>query len=333
MIGSSGLFRQALDLAERVAPSACPVIITGETGTGKELFAKYIHAHSRRASHHYIPLNCAAVPTDLLESELFGCVKGAFTSAYSNRDGLVHQAEKGTLFLDEIAEMPLLMQPKLLRFLQEKTYRKLGNNAEESSDVRVIAACNRNLSEEVAAGRFRQDLFYRLSVVNIKLPALRDRAGDLEELVRYFLRIHSAQARTGTEPGITTAALEKLAGYHWPGNIRELSNVIELTVLTLDGKNTVEAEDISLPEFRVVDAPANDDVSLNDLINKVSCLEQLDLPAIFEAVERSLMLAALKATYGNQAQAAKLLGYSARVVNHKVKMAGIDVKQFLPKIK
>ncbi len=205
----------------RVALSEATVLLTGETGTGKEVFAKFIHGHSPRSGRPFVPVNCGAIPETLLESELFGFVKGAFTGAVSSRKGRVAMAEGGTLFLDEIGELPLSLQVKLLRLLQERTYEPIGSSESVSASFRLIAATNRDLADEVRAGRFRSDLYYRLHVCPVRLPSLRERRGDIAPLFQYFW------SRRGERRGVDATVMECLAGYAWPGNVRELENLVE----------------------------------------------------------------------------------------------------------
>ncbi len=243
----NSLMRQQLDLARQIADSPLTVLIEGESGTGKELVALYIHKLSRRREKPFIKVNCAALPENLLESEIFGHVKGAFTGAFKDREGRFELADGGTVFLDEIGEIPQSSQVKLLRFLQDREFERLGENVTRKVDVRVIAATNRKLSESLAEGNFRDDLYYRLNAVRLNLPALRDRPEDILLLVTHFLRKLSPQREIGLSPD----ALKILAAYRWPGNVRELENVMERAVL-LARQGTIEP--VHLPaEFQEPD--------------------------------------------------------------------------------
>jgi formate hydrogenlyase transcriptional activator len=229
-------------MAERVAPTDSTVLILGETGTGKELVARFIHDNSARRDRTLVKLNCAALPPELVESELFGHEKGAFSGAYNRRIGRFEVADGGTLFLDEIGELPLALQTKLLRFLQEGTFERIGDNRKRQTDVRVIAATNRDLRAEVAESQFREDLFYRLNVFPVQLPPLRERPGDLEPLIRHFMEKHGS--RTGSPARrISKQALSEMKTYPWPGNVRELENLVERALILSSGEDL----EISLP--------------------------------------------------------------------------------------
>jgi formate hydrogenlyase transcriptional activator len=236
LIGKSAKFRAALDQVNLVAPASCAVLIQGETGTGKELIAEAIHARSQRASGPLVKLNCAAIPATLLESELFGHERGAFTGALSQRIGRLQAAHRGTLFLDEIGDLPLELQPKLLRALQEQEFERLGSTQTIHVDVRVVAATNQKLAQMVSERRFRADLYYRLNVFPIDLPALRDRADDIPFLIRHFVR-HFAERMNKTIDNIPAHVMEALCSHDWPGNIRELQNFIERTVVMTEGQS------------------------------------------------------------------------------------------------
>ncbi len=235
MIGESARFKAVLKEVRLVAPADCAVLIQGETGTGKELIARAVHNHSLRSNGPFVTLNCAAIPSGLLESELFGHERGAFTGAFSPRIGRLQSAHKGTLFLDEIGELPLELQPKLLRALQEQEFERLGSSQTIRVDVRVVAATNQNLAEMVSERRFRADLYYRLNVFPIVLPALRDRAEDIPILVRHFVHEFSRRMNK-TIDGIPQHVIDALCLHDWPGNIRELQNFVERAVLFTDGR-------------------------------------------------------------------------------------------------
>jgi formate hydrogenlyase transcriptional activator len=234
MIGESARFRSVLDQINMVAPSDCAVLIQGETGTGKELVAQALHDRSRRATGPFVKLNCAAIPATLLESELFGHERGAFTGAVTPRVGRFQMANRGTLFLDEIGDMPAELQPKLLRALQEQEFERLGSSQTIKVDVRIVAATNQNLARRVSEKRFRADLYYRLNVFPIQVPALRERAEDIPILIQHFVRDFSARMHRNIE-GIPEQVMEALARYSWPGNIRELQNFIERAVIMTEG--------------------------------------------------------------------------------------------------
>ena len=251
IIGNAAAFIKQLDQIPVIASCDVDVMIHGETGTGKEVFAQAVHYLSQRASRPWVAVNCGAIPTDLMESELFGHVRGAFTNAHAARDGLVAEAEGGTLFLDDVDCLPLAAQAKLLRFLQEREYRPLGSNRVRHADVRVIASTNRRLADLCAKGLFRQDLFYRMNVMSLTLPPLRERREDVSALVRHFAAL--AAKRFGRPAAtVSSTAIRKLAGYAWPGNVRELQHVIERTVL-LASTAAVCDLDIELGDDTVTD--------------------------------------------------------------------------------
>ena len=245
-VGSSEPFLRQIGMLPTFAASDAGVLITGETGTGKEVCAQAIHYLSGRAARPWVAVNCGAVPAELVESELFGHVRGSFTNAHAARQGLVREAEGGTLFLDDVDCLPLLAQPKLLRFLQEGEYRQVGANCVQHADVRVIAASNRHLPQMVAQGTFRQDLYYRLNVLSLRLPPLRERRADVATLAVFFVRKLSQRMKRA-EAGLSPAALHKLLSYDWPGNVRELKHVIE-RALILSTSQVLGEADIDLPE-------------------------------------------------------------------------------------
>ncbi|MFZ2642139.1 MAG: sigma 54-interacting transcriptional regulator, partial [Verrucomicrobiia bacterium] len=234
LVGQSASLRQIISQIDMVAPTEASVLILGDTGTGKELVAREIHRRSRRSDKPMVRVNCASIPKDLFESEFFGHVKGAFTSAIKDRAGRFETAEGGTLFLDEIAEIPLEMQAKLLRVLQEKRYERVGDDRTRHADVRIIAATNRDLKKTVAAGRFREDLYYRLHVFPIQVTPLRERVDDIPLLAKHFIDL-SVRDLKCTKPRLTKAGVAQLQSYHWPGNVRELRNVIERAVILARG--------------------------------------------------------------------------------------------------
>jgi DNA-binding NtrC family response regulator len=246
LVGDSPMFLTELEKIPYIAKSNATVLISGETGTGKELFARAIHYLGLRSGHPFVPVNCGSIPVELVENELFGHARGAFTGAHTEHAGLIQDAHGGTVFLDEIDCLPLSAQVKLLRFLQDKEYRQLGSAKVIRADVRVIAATNIELGRAVHEGTFRRDLFYRLNVVPVALPALRDRKEDIPPLARHFLQKHSSEIEREIED-FTSEALQKLAAYDWPGNVRELENVIERAVV-FSTEGEIDAADIPLPD-------------------------------------------------------------------------------------
>jgi two-component system response regulator AtoC len=308
MIGTSSAMRSVFHMLERVADTDASVLITGETGTGKELVARALHDRSRRSSGPFVAVNCAAMPETLLESELFGHVKGAFTDAKAARPGLFVLANGGTLFLDEIGEMAFGMQVKLLRALQERAARPIGGNTEISFDTRIITATNRDLEAEVEKGRFREDLFYRINVVRIDVPPLRMRGNDILLLAQHF--IQSVADRQGKRViGLSSVGAEKLLAYDWPGNVRELENCIERAV-ALTRYDRIAVED--LPE-KIRDYRQTSIV--------VASEDPADLLPM-EEVERRYILRVLKAVGGNKSMAAKVLGFDRRTLYRKLERHG-----------
>jgi len=289
-------------LVHSVAATGANVLIYGESGTGKELVARAIHLLSPRSGSGFIPLNCAAIPDNLLESELFGHEKGAFTGAMQARQGKFELARGGTIFLDEIGEMPLALQAKLLRVLQERVFERVGGNREIRADVRVIAATNRNLKEEVAARRFREDLYYRLNVFPLELPPLRDRSDALPQLADYFLDRFSHQVGKKLA-GIEAEALQALTAYSWPGNVRELQNVIERAVILASGS------------VRLDNLPA-------ELLRKEERVQQVTKDAL-KTTEREIIVRALHLHGGNRRLTAEELGISRRTLQYKLKEFGL----------
>ena len=309
IVGRSPRIAQALTLADKVARHPSTVLITGESGTGKELVARHIHDASPRASRPFVAVNCAAIPEALLESELFGHAKGAFTGATAERQGLFEEAHDGTLFLDELGDLPLPLQVKLLRALQEGEVRRVGDNASRSVDVRLVAATARDLESDVAEGKFRADLYYRINVVRIHLPALRERSEDIPELVRHF--IERFNRRLGMHvAGTAPAAMRALVEYPSPGNVRELENVVERAMVLTDGPQLCVEQ---LPTL----APP---VTRNE--TAVSPLD-LSVKRRTEELERALIKEALERTRGNRTRAAKLLDLSHRALLYKIRDYGL----------
>jgi two-component system response regulator AtoC len=306
IIGDSAAMKTAKALMARVAASpASTVLLTGETGTGKDLAAKAIHYNSGRVGKQFVNITCSALPEQLLESELFGHERGAFTDARQQKRGLFETADGGTLFLDEIGEMTLALQSKLLRFLEEKAFKRVGGLSDVRVDVRVIAATNRDLDEEVKAGKFREDLFYRLQVMPIMLPPLRARHGDVPLLAAYFIDRFNTEFRKKVR-GLSPAATQMLEQYGWPGNVRELRNAIERAMLLTDG-DRLEASDLT---------------TLTRTVSPV----QFKLPpegVNIEEVERVLLVQALERSKGNQTQAAQLLGINRDQVRYRIEKFGL----------
>jgi DNA-binding NtrC family response regulator len=302
MIGSSAHMRKVYQVVEQAAPTAASVLVSGESGTGKELVAQTIHQLSPRTKQPFIPINCAAIPETLLESEIFGHEKGAFTGATDRREGCFELADRGTLFLDEIAEMTPATQVKLLRVLQERKFRRLGGRAEQSVDVRVIAATNAVPAEAVKSGKLREDLYYRLNVFEIDLPPLRRRKDDLSLLIQFFIAEFNERNRKAVS-AVDPAAMRILDAYHWPGNVRELRNVIERAVILSSGE-FVEAG--HLPPL-VVGAPDVDGPSLS-----------LQPGMTVEEAEQRLILMTLEHTRENKTRAAEILGISLKTLHNKL---------------
>jgi DNA-binding NtrC family response regulator len=323
--GRSTVMKEILELARRVAQTQATVLIQGESGTGKELLARYIWQHSKRLQSPFIKINCAAVPEQLLESEFFGHERGAFTGAETRREGRFETAHGGTLLLDEIAEIPLGLQTKLLRVLQERSFERLGGNNTLHVDVRIIASTNRDLTEEVRLGRFREDLYYRLNVVPITLPPLRLRGEDVDELANFFIA-HFARRHGRDVKGLTEAAWHKIHGYHWPGNVRELQNTLERAVIMA----TPQAPDfyMDVPDFALPNLNSNGDPTPVLTPDSSTFIAQTDgqLPTVSE-MERRLIAAALIQTHNNRTHAAKRIGISLRTLRNKLRdyrTAGFD---------
>lgn len=311
--------RRLLEQIERIAPSDATVLIIGETGTGKELVARHIHALSRRRNNAFGALNCAALNESLIESELFGHEKGAFTGALTNKDGWFEVAHKGSLFLDEVGDLPLGLQAKLLRVLQEREVVKVGSRQPVAVDVRIIAATNVNLEEAVAAQHFRADLYYRFNVATIKLSPLRDRPGDILPLARHFLKMYADRLGYG-EVELSKAAETALLNYDWPGNIRELENAVHRALLICPS-NRLRPEDFKLSGVRV--AEKGPIVSTTSLESSLTRLFEQTPPKLFEVIEESVIRTAYDYCEKNQVQTAKLLGISRNVLRHKLGLYGM----------
>ncbi len=314
IVARSEVMKQAIDLADRVAPHPSTVLISGESGTGKELFARLIHRNSQRRDASFVPVNCGAIPENLLESELFGHTKGSFTGADSDRAGLFEEADGGTLFLDEIGELPQQLQVKLLRALQEGEIRRVGASTERDVDVRVLAATARDLEADVEAGDFRSDLYYRINVVKIHLPPLRHRREDIPLLARHFLEDHNRELDLRFEE-FDPEAMERMMEYPWPGNVRELENAVE-RAMVLSEPPTVQLQ--GLPEAvrdpAAVSTPAPEQLPADELSVKKRTAE----------LERRLIARALEITEGNKTEAAELLDLSYRALLYKIKDYNLD---------
>ncbi len=317
LIGRSAAAQRLQEEVQRVAPYKTNVLIYGESGTGKELVARRIHESGTRAAGPWVAINCAAIPRDLMESELFGYVRGAFTGAMQKRTGRLEQAQGGTLFLDEIGEMDLGLQAKLLRVLQEKEYSPLGSDQVRPLDVRFVAATNRDLKAMVAAGSFREDLLYRLDVYSIEVPPLRERAEDISLLAQSFLQEFAAEMDKPVHQ-IAADALAALQRYGWPGNVRELRNAMERAVLTARGSE-VALQD--LPQAIIRTAAAAEDLALP------AWERRQDLDSWLEQVEREAIVAALRECNGVQVEAARRLGISERSLWHRIKKLAIQINR------
>ena len=313
---NSGKMQPIRDLVSKVAVTNTTVLLRGESGVGKEVVARAIHKASPRAARSFVSINCGAMPENLLESELFGHERGAFTGAVKEKKGLFSEAEGGTIFLDEIAETSLTMQVKLLRALQERVVRRVGGNAEEAIDVRIICATNKELARRVSEGSFREDLFYRINVIPVTIPPLRERRDDIPYLVKHFLR-KLAQEQAVPEKKISTEAMRLLEAYGWPGNVRELENLIERTV-ALEPSDVITTG--SLPEFLLHPAGLPPQASLDgfDLPG-----DGLDLEAYLEWLGKRLMHQALERTGGVQIRAAELLRMTERSFRYYAKKYGL----------
>lgn len=322
LVGDSPAFRQVLQAVDSVRESSATILLTGESGTGKEMVARAIHKHGNRADKPFVAVNCAAIPEGLLESEMFGHRKGAFTGAVADRVGRFQQADKGTLFLDEVGDMPLALQAKILRALQERVIEPVGDPRERKVDVRVIAATNKNLLEAVANKEFREDLYYRLNVFPIPLPALRERVEDIAPLARHFA--HSLGATAGKRiTGFSPQALQAMASYTWPGNIRELQNCVERATIVARA-SVIEESDLPGYLFDTPPAGTEGSVALS-----VGPQVPSDLDAALAEVERAYILAALHQSNGVQAAAAQMIGISERSFWYRLKKLGIQVDKIV----
>ncbi|MFN3303237.1 MAG: sigma-54-dependent transcriptional regulator [Roseateles sp.] len=332
LVGESPAIRAVRALIDKVARSMAPVLVHGESGTGKELVARAIHDHGARASQRFVAVNCGAIPENLLEAEFFGYRKGAFTGANEDREGFFQAADGGTLFLDEIGDLPLAMQSKLLRVIQERSVRPVGATAESPVNVRILSATHKDLAAEVAAGRFRQDLFYRLNVIQIRVPPLRERLEDLGLISARVLARIAQDAGVSPTPRLTPGALQTLSRYAFPGNVRELENLLH-RALALSGGEWIEAEDLGLPDTLLDDgssvsqfAALETPVAAAPVAEGLSLPEQLpsDLAVYLDEVERAILLRALSQHRFNRTAAAASLGLSLRQIRYRMARLGIS---------
>jgi two-component system response regulator FlrC len=334
MIAFADVSRRLSELARRVAASDCTVLIAGESGTGKEVLARFIHRNSPRATRAFVAVNCAAIPENMLEAMLFGYEKGAFTGAHASHPGKFEQAQGGTLLLDEITEMPLSLQSKLLRVVQEREVERLGGRLPIALDVRLLATTNRNLRTEVSAGRFREDLYYRLNVFPLSTAPLRERRDDVLPLA---MRLLTSRCRPGERiPALSADAAQVLLTYRWPGNVRELDNVMQRALILANGP-VIQPEHIHLEAdsgSRIADRPSDLTAGAVDSLLRGSAEEtgraneNNALAASMSATERDLILDALKSDHGNRQLAAKRLGISPRTLRYKLaklRDAGVEV--------
>lgn len=304
LIGSSSPMDQVREMIGKLARSLAPVCVTGESGTGKELGARLIHQNGSRSAGPFVPVNCGAIPDNLMESEFFGYRKGAFTGALEDRDGFFQAANGGTLFLDEVADLPLSMQVKLLRAIQERRVRKVGSASEEPVDVRIISATHRDLKSEMESGKFRQDLFYRVNVIELRMPSLRERTEDVPLLVKEIL------AREGGNVSITSEANQALVTYDFPGNVRELENILERAI-ALCSDQVIRLVDLQI-------TPAHDQETTETVED--------GLQAMLDRIERQSIVDALAKTHGNRTAAARLLGVTFRSLRYRIDRLGVEVE-------
>jgi two-component system, NtrC family, response regulator PilR len=309
LLGHSLPMKRIRQLIDKLARSQAPVYISGESGTGKELAARMIHEQGPRADHPFVAVNCGAIPRELMESELFGHKKGSFTGATQDHQGLFLAADGGTLFLDEIADLPLHMQVKLLRAIQEKQIRPVGSQQEYAVDVRIISATHKDLADLVKQGEFREDLYYRINVIELPLPPLRERVDDVPLLAQHFLERLTRESGK-PKPKFSPDALIKLKRYAFPGNVRELENILERSITLLDG-TILESEDLHLPEARKCSSPAQESPVSN-------------LGDEMERIEREAIIKALEETRWNRTAAAKKLGMTPRSLRYRLEKFGIE---------
>ncbi len=325
LLGSSAAMQATRKTISKLARSQAPVYISGESGVGKELVARLIHYKGPRQEKPFIPVNCGAIPTELMESEFFGHQKGSFTGALTDKQGLFQAADGGTLFLDEVADLPLQMQVKLLRAIQEKAIRPIGGNDEIPINVRILSATHKNLADLVASSQFRQDLFYRINVIELTVPCLRDRREDIPILVEHFLKLISNEWKVDV-PHLTDDAFEALAVYPFPGNVRELENILE-RAMTMCENDEINRLDLHLPDL-------NSSTELNEILESTADLdirgseleldESFSLDPAMNIKEREVITKALEKTRYNKTAAAKLLGITFRQLRYRIKKLGIE---------
>ncbi len=313
IIGNSEKMHEIFRIMRHAASSDSNVLITGESGTGKELVARAVHSNSIRAKRKFVVVNCGAIPEGLMESEFFGHAKGAFTGAVAEKKGMVEEADKGTLFLDEIGELPLIMQVKLLRVLQDGDFQRVGDVQQRKVNVRVIAATNRNLAKAIADKQFREDLYYRLNVIPIIMPPLRMRKEDVPMLVNHFIQKHKGKSVSKSVDSISRDALQVLLNYHYPGNVRELENIIEYAMAFATG-NSIEYPD--LPKY------IEEGKAMSEETQKISLMPLRDAKIQFE---RGLIMSALVSSKGNISEAARILNIHRQNLQQKIKLLGIEL--------
>jgi len=309
LLGNSAVMQSTRQMIDRLARSQAPIHVSGESGSGKELAARLMHLKGPRSDAPFVPVNCGAIPENLMESEFFGYKKGAFTGAEQDKDGFFQAANGGTLFLDEVADLPIQMQVKLLRAIQEKKVRKVGSTGEENVDVRIISATHHHLADAVKDGKFRQDLYYRLNVIELRMPTLREMREDIPVLAHEILRRSSAEG-SGNVPTLTPAALAALQEYQFPGNVRELENILERALALCAGEQ-IEKEDLQLAPPAAVEAATGD-------------LSGLPLQEHLDRVEKEAILQALEKTRYNRTAAAKLLGITRATLRKRIEKFGIQ---------
>lgn len=313
LLGDSEAMKKTRATIAKVARSQAPIYISGESGSGKELVARLIHSKGPRASKPFVPVNCGAIPTELMESEFFGHKKGSFTGATSDKEGLFQAADGGTLFFDEVADLPLHMQVKLLRAIQEKAVRPVGAQIESKVDVRILSATHKDLEPLVKEGKFRQDLYYRINVIEVEVPPLREHPEDIELLTEQLLIRLNGDSGLAI-PRISDAALDALKSYSFPGNVRELENILE-RAMALCEDNIIQPEDLQLPRSNQQEAVVGSDIAVGDGISLETQLDQIEKNAILQALEK---------TNQNKTAAAKLLGMSFRSLRYRLKKLGIE---------
>ncbi|GGI77642.1 sigma-54-dependent transcriptional regulator [Legionella impletisoli] len=318
LIGQSPAMKSLRENIHKLARSQAPVFIHGESGVGKELVARLIHAHGPRSDKPFIAVNCGAIPSELMESEFFGHKKGSFTGAYADKQGLFEAAHGGTLFLDEVAELPLAMQVKLLRAIQEKAIKPIGGLQEIPVDVRILSASNKNLLEEIAEGRFRQELYYRINVIELRVPTLQERVSDIPLLAENILKRLAKENQTELV-ALSKEALDALKHYDFPGNVRELENILERAMTLCNGK-TIEIEDLRLPKSQGI----NQETPTSNKPEVLASEAKLDLDQTLLEQEKELILQALEKTKWNRTAAARLLGVSFRTLRYRLKKLGLD---------